>query len=444
VTTAPPSLLAGGSMASEPSLGNMAVRRLSAVDAQAYWMSAKIPNDQFLLYGFAGVPSELERALRVIRERARSCPELRLRVHDRGFLTYPAWGAGEVAADQFVVHDLTDRTWAGCLAAVARLGENQLDAQAMTWRLHVFTPIEGLPGAGTGTVAVLQAEHALGDGIRSSALAAMLFGRAGMVPAVKAPPSFRGAALPWRAFRAARTHRQLVRDTEVGLVPPQADSRPALHSNARPGGVRTVRTVVRHRSQLPGPTVTVAVLAAVSTALSGHLGGLGDDTSTLGAEVPMAKTGVRHAHNHFGNVGVGLYPELEFGERTARIAEDLERRRRRAAHPAMSAASRAFAAVPAPLLRWGVSQFDPDARSPTVTGNTVLSSVNRGAADLHFGEAPVVLTAGYPGLSPMMGLTHGVHGIGDTIAISVHAAESAIGDVDAYVDRLASALLGES
>ena len=154
----------------------------------------------------------------------------------------------------------------------------------------------------------------------------------------------------------------------------------------------------------------------------------------------MAKTGVREAHNQFGNVGVGLYPELGFGERADRIAEDLARRRRRAAHPAMRAESRASAAVPAPLLRWGVAQFDPEARSPTATGNTVVSSVNRGAADLSFGGAPVVLTAGYPGLSPMMGLTHGVHGIGDTIAISVHAAESAIGDVDAYVARLAAAL----
>ena len=70
----------------------------------------------------------------------------------------------------------------------------------------------------------------------------------------------------------------------------------------------------------------------------------------------------------------------------------------------------------------------------------MVSSVNRGAADLRFGDAPVMLTAGYPALSPMMGVTHGVHGIGDTIAISVHAAESAIGDIDAYVDRLSAAL----
>jgi WS/DGAT C-terminal domain len=158
--------------------------------------------------------------------------------------------------------------------------------------------------------------------------------------------------------------------------------------------------------------------------------------------VPMAKTTAREANNHYGNVGVGLYPELSPHERATRIAADLADRHRRAQHPAMRAASRAFAAVPAPVLRWGVAQFDPDLRSPVVTGNTVVSSVNRGAADLHFGGAPVVMTAGYPALSPMMGLAHGVHGIGDTIAVSVHAAESAIGDVDEYVARLDTALPG--
>ena len=177
------------------------------------------------------------------------------------------------------------------------------------------------PASGVGTVAVLQATHALGDGIRSSALAAWLFGREEEVPPVPAPPSFRGAALPWRSFRAARAHRQLVCEVDAGRVPPQADSRPALRSNARPDGVRSVRTVIRNRAQLPGPPVTAGA-AAVSTASAGHLRELGDDPSTLGAEVPMAKAGVRQAHNHFGNVGVGLYPELAVGERTARIVED--------------------------------------------------------------------------------------------------------------------------
>lgn len=96
--------------------------------------------------------------------------------------------------------------------------------------------------------------------------------------------------------------------------------------------------------------------------------------------------------------------------------------------------------MPGPLLRWGVSEFDPDVRPSRVSGNTVVSSVHRGAADLSIGDARVVLTAGYPALSPVMGLTHGVHGIGDTVAISVHAAESAVPDIDAYVRLLDEAL----
>src|SRR6267154_345385 len=105
----------------------MAVRRLSAVDAQMHWMSAKIPNDQFLLYGFAGVQSDLEQVLEQIRRRAQNCPELRLRVSERNGLTYPAWvTTGDVEPDQCVVHDLADSSWAGCLAAAAGLVEHQL------------------------------------------------------------------------------------------------------------------------------------------------------------------------------------------------------------------------------------------------------------------------------------------------------------------------------
>ncbi|MDX1886079.1 WS/DGAT domain-containing protein [Mycolicibacterium sp. 120270] len=420
----------------------MTVRRLAAVDAQTYWMSAKIPNDAFLLYGFDGVPAGLDHAVEVVRRRADACPELRVRIRDGGPLTYPTWVDGPIDADRFSVHELDDNSWQGCLAFVCRLADSQLDPRVSPWRVHVFSPVDGVPTvSGLGAVAVVQMSHALADGVRSSALAARLFGRAAAIEPV-ATPRWRGVTLPWRSVVAARTHRELVRDTEAGVVPLQAPSRPALRSNARPAGVRSARTLIRRRDSLSRPTVTVGVLCAVSEALSAHLRALGDDPSALGAEVPMAKTGVRQANNHFGNVAVGLYPELDVDQRADRIVADLADRRRRAQHPAMRAASRAYAAVPAPLLRWGVAQFDPTLRSPMVTGNTVVSSVNRGPADLSFGDARVVLTAGYPALSPMMGLSHGVHGIGDTIAVSVHAAESAIGDVDEYVARLDAALPG--
>lgn len=418
------------------------MRRLAAVDAQNWWMSAKFPNDQFLLYGFDGAPDDLDGAMAEVRGRAQRCPDLTVQVRDDCRMAYPAWVPCQVGDDQFATYD-DELTWSECLDAVARLGDQQLDVTVAAWRLYVFTCVQAIPGAVavTGCVAVLQISHALADGTRASALAALLFGRRGEVlPVLSA--RFEAARLPWRAVQAARSQRKLFRDTESGQMPAPAPSRPVLHSNAEPSGRRWIRTIVRHRDQIQGPTVTVGTLAAVSSALAEHLREFGDDTAALGAEVPMAKLGPRRANNHFGNVGIGLYPELAVPDRVTRITADFAERRRRAAHPAMAAASRAFDATPAALLRWGVAQFDPTVRTPMVTGNTVVSSVNRGAADLRFGTAQVAVTAGYPSLSLMMGLTHGIHGIGETVAVSVHAAQSAVGDIDAYVARLQAVLSG--
>ncbi|WP_193047680.1 WS/DGAT/MGAT family O-acyltransferase [Mycolicibacterium baixiangningiae] len=416
----------------------MTARRLAMVDAQNLWMSAKIPSDEFMIYGFAGVPADLAEAVAAVLDRARACGDLRLRVRERGSLRFPEWVDGGVDDRQVRIHAVDD--WAGCLQAVTALTGDQLDARISAWRLHVFPSVRGIPGVeGEGTIAVVQISHALADGVRDAALAAWLFGRDAPVTAVSVAP-WESATLPVRAVRAARAHRRLMHDVDAGYVAPQADTRPVLRSNARPEGARRLRVLVRPRAELSGATVTVAVLAAISLALADHLRTLGDDPATLGAEVPMASPGPRRAHNHFGNVGVGLHPDLPHDERCARIAGELAQRRARAAHPAMLAARLASAAVPAPLVRWGASAFDPAVRSPMAIGNTVVSSVHRGAADLRFGGTPVAVTTACPTLSPMMGLTHGVHGIGDTVAVSVHGAESAVGDIDAYAARLAAAL----
>lgn len=408
-------------------------QRMTAVDAQFLWMSAKVPNDEFLLYAFDA--GDCSGAIERVRRRASACPALTVRVDDRNPLAYPRWVPADVADDAIARHEPADLSWDGCLAAVAGLVADQVDPRRTPWRLHVFGAVVGIPGvAGTGTVAVLQVPHALADGARSAALAAWLFGRTEPVPEV---PAGRAGCFVWRAAQAARAHRQLVRDIGDGSLPPGLRPRPPLATNARPTGARSVRTLVRNRFQLRGPTVTLSVLGAVSTALSTLLG---DGANALAAEVPMSKPGARQANNHFGNVSVGLYPDLAPDARAERIAAELTAGRRRLAHPATVRADRAFAAVPAALLRWGVSQFDADARPAQVSGNTVVSSVNRGPADLRFGDARVVLTAGYPALSPAMGLTHGVHGIGDTVAVSVHAAASALADIDEYVRLLDDAL----
>ncbi len=433
--------------------------RLSPVDAQTFWMSAKIPSDQFLLYVFGGDPGDLDVVLAGLRERAEQCADLRLRIADDCAARYPRWAQRGVDSAQFVVHppgetaggakigpqDRSHRSfgeWAGCLDAVARLAGDQLDPARAAWRLHVFPAVCGTPRTDSmATVAVLQLTHALADGTRAAELAAWMFGRERPVAPI-APG--RSGSLLVRSVVAARAHRQLVADIAAGTVSAPAGLRPVLMTNAAPQGPRRIRTLLRERRELTaaGTTVTVAALAAIGAALAGYLRDHGDDPSRLGAEVPMANAGIRHAHNHFHNVGVNLHPDAGPVDRLARIARELRDARARGAHPTMLAESRSLAAVPAPLLRWGVTKFDPTARVPAVTGNTVVSSVNRGSADLRFGAAPVLLTAGYPALSPMMGLTHGVHGIGDTVAISVHAAESVFtaNDVDEYVARLDAAL----
>lgn len=399
----------------------MCSERLAAADAQLLWLSAKVPNDQFLVYVFDGTP-DVSAGVARIRANAEQCDELRLTISDDQPLRYPRWVLGQVGADQIVVHDAVGE-WRDCLGALA--GLDQLDVTRMTLRANVFPP----------NVVVVQIAHALADGTRSAALAGALFGRRAQIPTVTAE---RGNLLS-RAVIAYRAHQSLLRDTEARLIPPPIPPRPALSINARPSGTAVLRTLVLDRQRLDKPTVTVAALSVIAEALGGYLAQRGEDVSRLGAEVPVAGPSGGHARNNFRNVGVGLYPQLDRERRALQIHSELNGQRRRVSHSASLTSQAAFATVPAPLLRWGISKFDADARSDTVNGHTVVSSVNRGPADLRFGGSPVVLTAGFPALSPMMGLTHGVHGIGDTVALSVHADPAAI-DVDDYLDRLTHAI----
>ena len=179
---------------------------MAAVDAQFYWMSAQVPNDQFLLYAFDRAPADLGHAIEQVCRRAGACPDLGMRVEDGCAPTYPQWVPVAVGPEHVVRHDRADHSWDDCLAAVVGLAGDQLDVRRMPWRLHVFTPVVGIPGVrGPGAVAVMQVAHALADGARASAMAAWLFGRAVPVPEVApAPVGF----LPWRAVDAARAHRR--------------------------------------------------------------------------------------------------------------------------------------------------------------------------------------------------------------------------------------------
>ncbi|MGA9873756.1 MAG: WS/DGAT domain-containing protein [Rhodococcus sp. (in: high G+C Gram-positive bacteria)] len=419
--------------------------RLLPTDAQTYWMSAKIPNDQFLLFCFDTDASADSVRAELLRN-ASGVDELHLRITDtRWGLTFPRWDPMAVGDGHVREHDSAS-TWNNCLGGVADLVADQLDPRETTWRIHLFADVTHAPrGAGPALVAILQISHALGDGRTASALARRLFGDSAAHPD---PIVDSGRPSPTNRFagarEAAKAERRLAADTEAGVVPPQAPGRTKTRVDVAPDGPIAVRTVVRNRCDFtaPGISVTVGALTAVSHALTRYLTMHGDSApADLGAEVTLSKPGARRARNHFRNAGVGLHPTTtDLVERARSIGRDLSERRTRAAHPAMQASSLAAEMVPAALLRWGIRQFDATAVPERVTGNTVVSSVARGDAGLVVGGGRVRFTAGFPALSPVMGLTHGVHGIGDSVTLGVMSAHSAVPDPDVYEQLLRRAV----
>ena len=412
---------------------------MAPTDAMWHWFGAKFPTDQFVIFAFDGVPPSVADAVAMTLDRARSVPDLTVRIdEDRFGLRFPRWVTQGVDPTQCIEHDLPVSTWTGCLDAVDGLVAEQLNTHRHAWRLHVFTPVTGVPGVGgPATVVVLQITHALGDGPRTTALAAAMLGRDAMpavVPAGATGPPIRSLAA------ALRSQRGLARDVAAGRVPPAAASVRALSLNDRPAGRTVVRTLVRRADQLSGPTLTVSALAAVSDALTGYLRVRGEDVSELTASVPTAKGGVAQSNNHIASASVGLHAEApNFDEKVRRIVHDLLEWRRRSRHPAFDAEEAAFAWIPAPLRRLAILAMRTDRRPALVPAHTVVLSVDRGPADLAFGGCPVAFTMGFPALLPISSLVHGVHRIGDTVAFTVRGSAPQV-DVDDYLGRLDAAL----
>ncbi|MDV8022036.1 WS/DGAT domain-containing protein [Rhodococcus sp. IEGM 1330] len=433
--------------------------RLHPSDARAYWMASKIPSDQFLLYCFDSGSEDLDTEVARLHERSGRIEVLRRRITESACgLDYPRWTEAGPRSDAISVQRNTS-IWSECLDAIAASFASQVDPRVSVWHLHLYPNIADAPG-GTAHVAVLQLSHAAADGTLAARTARDLFGTHPLPPAsARADPPgvfepastiVAAATVPLRlarmvrgGIRARRDALSLGRGTDSGEIPPPAHSRALTTLDVAPTGRTSVRTIVLPKADLQsgGTTVTTFVLTALSVALQRLL----EDPADLAAEVTVARDARADARNNFGNVGVGLFPaEPDIRARSRLVSADLAARRTRANHPLSQAARAAQddveAHVPAFLAEWGVAQFDPTAVPPTVTGNTVVSSVSRGAADLTFGGGSVRFTAGFPALSPAMSLTHGVHGIGDTVTIGITSNSAAVPDPDLYEALLRGAL----
>lgn len=429
-----------------------------------YWLARRTPNDQFLLYCFDGAQQQPELLREFVVRRSAQIADLTVRIRDVPFhVDYPYWERAEFGSDQIVEHELAEPKWRDFTTAVAALLTTALDPRVSPWRLHIFRGVQDAPRCDDrpALIAVLQVSHALADGKRASSIARALFAPDDPEPLQHSngrilPDALlvgRGVAeMPARfgvtfvrgleAYRASKALADLV---SSGEIPPENRGQKLTLVNSAPGPRRVVRMIVCPAPGLRAPdvTVTVAVLTAISVALVQYLELHGAEPSQrLGAEVPISAERTTNARNSFGNVGVDLYPdEPDLRARAHKIGRALQRRRQRARHSLMAVQDRVTQAVPALGMWHEVNSYPFDTIPPLVSGNTVVSSVFRGRDDLRLGGGKVVFTAGFPSLSPVMALTHGAHGIGDTVTISVTASPDVMPDVDVYEDMLRGALV---
>ena len=251
----------------------MTAHRMAAVDAQFYWMSAKVPSDEFLLYAFDGEPADFGAAIDEVCRRARACPELTMRVRRRKSADLSAVGAGgRSAASRWSATTWTTAAGTAAWRPSSASPIDQLDIRRMPWRLHVFTPVlrhsgRRRPGHRCGPAGSARAGRRrprFGDGglalrpgdpgARGAAVAGGLSALAGRstrpapIAGWFATPA-RGCWRPGIGLPAAAAHQCPPGRRPLGAhagAPPLADAGPHRHRRGAGRGVhRTVRSARR-------------------------------------------------------------------------------------------------------------------------------------------------------------------------------------------------------
>lgn len=439
---------------------------LTPLDAQMFWASRRQLTDQYLLYCFAaqgdsGADPGDEEILELLHRQAREVPALAVRVaRVPGDLADPRWVAAPVTAGQFRRHR-GPADWAGCREAVAELLTDPLDATDHAWRVHLFGPVSEAPGSsGLAWVVVLQVSHALADGRGASELARALFGGApaGPAPAVGRLPGpltavigaaavgprlIAGLALGLRAWRMPEAESSPDPSGTGAPAPPPAPRAPGPF-NRVPGPDRRIdtRTVSAAALRADGASVTVAVLSALAVALTEFDGGsdpeIAVELTVADERAEPGKAGLGRAgpRNNFRVVPVRLHAGVaDPRERSRAIAAEIAAARFRGLSARRRAEHLAESAAPAVLRAFGVRAAPRDTPA-RVAGAAVVSSVNRGPADLTLAGGRVLFTAGFPALSAAHALTIGVHGIGDAVTVSVTTSPSVVPEAGRFIGLL--------
>ncbi|WP_268810418.1 wax ester/triacylglycerol synthase domain-containing protein [Williamsia sp. Leaf354] len=447
-----------------------------------FWFgtSDAMPTDQYFLLAFAtagpAAAPTWEKLVEVIADRSAAIPALNKRLAESpAGIDYPRWV--HHAADMGeCVHRLVDedstcstpeatRQWSTCVDRIEELLGSTLDATRTPWQLHIAPDVVGVPDVdGRATIVFVRFSHVLTDGLGGAALLRALFGRtphpADAEIAAASEPHEPGA-VGWRLRDVGRAFGRLVRLPSALVATAVAGRRSARSSDSedpptaplRRASINTCGAGVRDVTVLPIPrrisasqrfTVTQLALCAASLATERLLIRRGEAPDSLAAAVPVA---VREGAQWLGDnrfatavVGLGVASSTAL-DRAEAIRSSLGAERRRLVSPDTITMLRLVESVPWPILsRYLRRGRARGVRTEFVPAHMSVTSVNCGDADMELSGAPAVMVAGFPCLSPDIGIGLGIYGLGTTVTLGVLTSPDAVPDADEYVDLLRSAL----
>lgn len=437
-----------------------------------------MPTDQYFLLAFAtagpAAAPAWEDLVEVIAGRSAAIPALNKRLAESpAGIDYPRWV--HHAADMGeCVHRLVDegstsstpeatRQWSTCVDRVEELLASTLDATRTPWQLHIAPDVVGVPDVdGRATIVFVRFSHVLTDGLGGAALLRALFGRtpnpADAEVAAASEPHEPGA-VGWRLRDFGRALGRLVRLPSALVATAVAGRRSARPSDGadrptaplRRASINTCGAGVRDVTVLPIPrrisasqrfTVTQIALCAASLATERLLIRRGEAPDSLAAAVPVA---VRESvqwvgANRFATAVVGLGVASSTAlDRAETIRSSLATERRRLVSRDAITMMRLVESVPRPILSRYLRR-GPGMRTEFVPAHMSVTSVNCGVADMELSGGPAVMVAGFPCLSPDIGIGLGIYGLGTTVTLGVLTSPDAVPDADEYADLLRAAL----
>ncbi|MGA9872964.1 MAG: wax ester/triacylglycerol synthase domain-containing protein [Rhodococcus sp. (in: high G+C Gram-positive bacteria)] len=163
--------------------------KLDTKDAAFHFLRAEGgPTDMYGIYVFDsgdGRAPSFDEVLAHVAERVPNIPALNVVSRESVLnLDFPSWVVSAARVnDHLSDHDLDGGSWDECQRLVSTFLEAGVDARVRPWHLHVIRGVEGVPTVrGRATVVVLQATHALTDGLGLARLSGALFASAPELP----------------------------------------------------------------------------------------------------------------------------------------------------------------------------------------------------------------------------------------------------------------------